>query len=232
MTKAPLPFEPTNSWCYNFARYQALPEILALPEVAAGEPFRLVELSKRVLDLHLTREQQESTYIRAQTGTPATIAHTTKFLIDSIARRTGQLLALGSGMFRLPTPEDVDEEEVEEALAEAGEEDTTESQGWIYAFSFPDLVKDDGRYPIKIGKTTLDVEARVIGQCRQSATFDRPTILGSWKVVRVGAVESAIHLVLRARGQWREQALGTEWFNTRVDEIVQIIDFVTQGRVN
>ena len=30
------PFVPTNSWCYHFARYQAIPEILAMPDVETG----------------------------------------------------------------------------------------------------------------------------------------------------------------------------------------------------
>ncbi len=84
----------------------------------------------------------------------------------------------------------------------------------------------DGPFPIKIGMTTGAVEDRVAVQCKGPATFDNPVILGSWQVNRVGAAEKAAHNVLKARGKWRENVPGTEWFNTTVAEIQSIIDFV------
>jgi hypothetical protein len=33
MATSQTPFEPTSSWSYQFARYEALPEILLMPEV-------------------------------------------------------------------------------------------------------------------------------------------------------------------------------------------------------
>ena len=51
------PFEPTNSFCYQFSRYTVLPEIIALPEVQTGKQFSLVEMVKKVVDRHLALEQ-------------------------------------------------------------------------------------------------------------------------------------------------------------------------------
>ena len=96
----------------------------------------------------------------------------------------------------------------------------------IYAFSFPALVKEGACHPLKIGKTAVDVDARVLSQCKGSASFDLPRVLGRWRVNRIGAMELAIHNVLKARGQWREHAPGTEWFDATPSEVQAIIAFV------
>lgn len=226
----PEPFEASSAWAYRFARYTAIPEILGLPEVVSGEPFRLITLTRMVLDRHLSPEQQKATFLRAQTRQPISVGAQVRFYVPFLAKETGQLINLGSGMFRLPTAEDVDEDEVEEAAIDAGEEEAAEFEGWIYAFTFPELVREGERYPIKVGKTSGDVDARVTSQCRSSAAFDVPRVVGRWPVNRVGAVEAAVHGVLRARGQWRERAPGTEWFNARPEEVEQIIAFIVQGQ--
>ncbi len=233
MGQEPTNFEPTSSWCYRFARYRAIPEILAMPEVANGQPVRLVELSRRVLDTHLTKEQQAERYPRAKASGDLTVAGSVKFYIPFIAEQTGQLVNLGGGMFRLPTDEDVDEEDLEAAAVDAGVADgvgeAADFDGWIYAFSFPAIQHPERAFPIKVGKTAGDVEARVNNQCKQSATFENPAILGRWRVKRVGPMELAVQNVLKARGKWRENVPGTEWFDTTVSEIEEIIEFVTKS---
>ncbi len=148
MGQEPTNFEATSSWCYRFARYRAIPEILAMPEVANGQPVRLVELSRRVLDTHLTKEQQAERYPRAKASGDLTVAGSVKFYIPFIAEQTGQLVNLGGGMFRLPTDEDVDEEDLEAAAVDAGVADgvgeAADFDGWIYAFSFPAISTQKG----------------------------------------------------------------------------------------
>lgn len=225
-----IPFEPTNSFCYRFARYEVLPEIISLPQVQSGDPFRLVELVQQVVDRHLTPEQQEATYPRAQTGELLTIIKTIKWYVPFVAKNTEQLIWMGKGMFRLPGAADIDEAEAEAAALEDDQPAAAGSEGFIYAFTFQALIKDQGAFPIKIGMTVNDVQQRVMNQCKGSAAFDNPSILGQWKVVRVAAVESAIHKVLVARGKWRENVPGTEWFNTTLEEIKSIIDFIDDLR--
>jgi len=221
-----VPFEATKSFCYRFARYQAIPEILELPEVAGGEPFRLVEVAKQVIDRHLTAEQQSVMLKKAKSEGEDSVLKTVKFFIPYVARNTGQLFVLGGGMFRLPRPEDTNEEDVEEAVQEEeDEEQDDESDGSIYAFSFPALVKENAPFPIKIGRTTGSVEDRVKAQCKGSATFDNPVIVKYWKVKRVNPVEASVHSILKARGRWRENVPGYEWFDTTVAEIEAIIKF-------
>lgn len=221
-----IPFEATNSFCYQFARYEVLPEIITLPEVQSGEPFRLVELVQKVVDRHLMPQQQAITYPRAQTGELLTIIRTIKWYVPYLAKKTEQLVWMGEGMFRLPGAADLDEAEVEAAALEGDPSAADGSGGFIYAFSFPILVKQQDAFPIKIGMTVNNVQQRVISQCKGAAGFDNPMILGDWKVSRVAAVEAAIHKVLTARGKWRDNVPGTEWFNTTVDEIKEIIEFI------
>lgn len=234
LATAPEMFEPTSSWCYRFARYSALPEILSMPEVIGGQPFRLVELSQRVLDEHLTPEQQAMTYPRPKAGGVMAVRASVKFYIPFIGSETGQLTNLGGGMFRLPNAGDIDEEAIEADAVDAGVadgvEDGADLAGWVYAFTFPMIRKTVGEFPIKVGKTSGDVDTRVATQCKQSASFDHPIILGRWKVNRVSPMELAIHNVLKTRGKWRENAPGTEWFDTTLEEIEEIVKFVTRGQ--
>jgi hypothetical protein len=130
-------------------------------------------------------------------------------------------------MYRLPEASDIQEAELEDSALQDGDDEALEGHGYVYAFTFPALHRAGGPFPIKVGMTVNDVQVRVMQQCKGSATFDNPKILGSWKVARVGHVESAIHKVLAARGKWREGVPGTEWFDTTVDEIVSIIHFTT-----
>ncbi len=139
---------------------------------------------------------------------------------------------LGDGMFRVPTLEDVgpaaDEAEEVETIEADDNGEVSEFGGRIYAFSFPMLMRQDERFPIKVGMTAADVDVRVTTQCRSSAAFDTPIVLGRWRVSRVSAVEMSIHQTLKARGQWREHAPGTEWFDAKPTEIEAIVKFITQ----
>lgn len=225
----PIQFEPTNSFCYNFARYQVLPKIIGLPEVQSGQPYRLVELVQKIVDEHLTRDQQEATYTRAQSGKIISVIQTIKWYVPFVAKNTRQMTPLGGGMYRLPEVDATDmtemEAEAEDAALEDDESETSVSEGFIYAFTFPALIKPHGDFPIKIGKTVNDVEQRVTSQCKGSAIFDHPRILERWKVKRVRHVEAAVHKMLAARGKWRENVPGTEWFNTTIEEIKAILEF-------
>ena len=188
------------------------------------------------MNRHLSPDQQETKYARRDSGDLQSVAATIKWYVPFVAKNTQQLIPLGDGMFRLPSVDESadaasDAEEAEAVLSRipAQEEgEVGEFDGSVYAFTFESLERESGRFPIKVGMTVGDVEARVFGQCRTSAAFDRPKVLGQWKVKRVGAVESAIHHVLKARGLWRVQAFGTEWFDTRPEEVEAILRFVAE----
>ena len=73
------------------------------------------------------------------------------------------------------------------------------------------------------------MDARVAQRCKQTCGFEHPVVLKTWEVQRVGAVEDAIHATLKARGSKRP-APGTEWFNTTLDEIETILQFIRGAR--
>lgn len=143
------------------------------------------------------------------------------FYIPFLAEDLKVFENLGGGKFRNISID----EELAEADAVATDVESNDS-GIIYAYSFPSIKKNDGRFPIKVGLTTTgDADARVTQQCKQTCSFEHPIVLKTWEVLRVAAVEEAIHSTLEARGSKR-QAPGTEWFDTMVEEIEAIVKFV------
>ncbi len=226
----PIEFEPTKSFCYRFARYELLDEIAKEPEAISGAPFKMLDVTKRIIESHLTAEELAIEIPAAKADRIDTIYATLKFFVSLHARRlpNSPFVWLKEGMFRLKSEEDIQQEMEETELDAEEDEEIAESDGWIYAFSFPVLVKDSAAFPIKIGMTSKDVDGRVAYQCKGSATFEKPVVLGRWSVKRVGAVESAIHATLKSRGKWRENVPGTEWFDTTLTEIENIVTFITK----
>jgi len=219
-------FNPSRSFCYQFGRYTVLAEVQQMPEVTSGGEFRLTELAQRVIDKYLSPEQQQIKVKKAQSDRLEPIHSIVKFFVSFIAKEQETFIRIGEGVYRSRTAEDISDIELEEVALADGDEDTAEFEGWIYAFSFPALVRSNEPFPIKIGKTIGSVEERVQQQCKGSASFDNPIILGKWQVKRVGPTELAAHNVLKARGKWRENVPGVEWFNTTTVEVKTILDFV------
>ncbi len=222
-------FNPSRSFCYQFGRYTVLAEVLQMLEVTSGHEFRLTELAQRVIDKYLSPEQQQIKVKKAQSDRLEPIHSIVKFFVSFIAKEQETFIRIGEGVYRSRTADDISDVELEDAALADGDEDTAEFEGWIYAFSFPALVRSNEAFPIKIGKTIGSVEERVQRQCKGSAAFDNPIILGKWQVKRVGPTELAAHNVLKARGKWRENVPGVEWFNTTALEVKTILDFVASS---
>ena len=197
-----------------------------MPEVMGGKQFRLTDLAKRVIDKYLTPEQQQIKVKKAQSDKLEPIHSIVKFFASYIAKDLETFVKIGDGVYRSKTAEDISDVELEESALADGDEEAAEFEGWIYAFSFPVLVRTNEPFPIKIGKTISDVDNRVEQQCKGSASFDNPVILGKWQVNRVGPTELAVHNVLKAWGKWRENVPGVEWFDTTIAEVKSILDFV------
>jgi len=233
-----IPFEPTKSFCYRFARYQLLDLLAKEPEALSGEPFRLIDLVNRVCQSILTREQLETRIPAAEADRVDTIFASIKFWARYEARHLSNSPFRwlgGGGMFQLKQDSDL-EKEMEDAelaaedddIVDDGDEDVSNRDGWIYAFTFPALIKDGQPFPIKIGKASREVEGRVSQQCKGSALFDNPVILRKWNVNRMSSFERAIHLTLETRGKWREGVPGKEWFDTTLEEVESIVQFIKQ----
>jgi hypothetical protein len=232
MKPLPIEFEPNASFCYKFARYHLLPELAQEPEAQSGEPFKLNPVINRILSRYLTEEQMGLTYPARDTeGKMHQVGAGIRFFTSLRAKRGPEspFVWLGkSGMYRLKSDTEITLEAAEDEDEAIEEQADVEFNGWIYAFTFPAIKKvGDTPFPIKIGLTTAaDVETRVFGQCKGSGFFEKPEILGRWQVKRVAQVEDAIHAVLKARGRWKEDAPGDEWFITTIDEVQSIVSFI------
>lgn len=230
MKPLPIEFEPTASFCYRFARYYLLQEIAKEPEAVSGEPFRLKPVTDRVVSQYLTDTQLEMTYTARDSGQIRQVGAGIRFFVALRAKRGPEspFVWLGqSGMYRLKSESEITLEAVADEDEAVEEEIDTEVNGWIYAFTFPAIKREGAPFPIKIGLTTAaEVETRVYGQCRGAGFFEKPEILDRWQVRRVAQVEDAIHAVLKARGRWKEDAPGDEWFVTTLDEVRSIISFI------
>jgi hypothetical protein len=216
-----IPFEPTRSYVYNAARYELLPRIAEIARDLGNEPFLLREISKRLLAETYSPEQLETRVKKAKSDATEKISTIFGFYIPFLAENLRVFENLGGGQFRNISLDD----EMAEADAVATDVESNDA-GIIYTYSFPSIMRKDGRFPIKVGLTTTgDADARVIQQCKQTCCFEYPVVLKTWEVQRVAAVEDAIHSTLEARGSKR-QAPGTEWFNTTLEEVETILKFV------
>ena len=204
-----------------------MPELAQEPEALSGEPFKLNPVIYRVLSRYLTEAQMGLSYpARDAEGKMHQVGATIRFFVSLRAKRGPEspFVWLGqSGMYRLKSSTELTEEaaeDVDEAIEEQGE---VEFNG----FTFPAIKRKNEPFPIKVGLTSAaDVETRVLGQCKGAGFFEKPEILDRWQVKRVSQVEDAIHAVLKARGRWKEDAPGDEWFITTVDEVQSIVDFI------
>lgn len=233
-----LEFEVTSKFCYAFARDYVIPAIKARADLANGAPFRLVDAVKPIINEYVSEEQQTSMFPLEKYSAGRTVRQVIKFYAERIAKDGGALTWLGNGMYRLPTVDDVSDDEID-AIDDAAVEDSAadgdddesavvaaEFEGHIYAFSFPSLVRTDAPFAIKVGMTVGDVEQRVAAQCKGSGFFEKPVVLGAWPVKRVGSFETAVHSILKVRGKWREHAPGVEWFDTTVADVENIVEMV------
>ncbi len=219
-------FEPTRSFAYRFVRYTVLPEVTKQVASLGEEKFLLREIAWPIIDRLLTKEQQAVRVPRAKTEGDDPMSSIVRFYVNFLARGLDQYESLGGGYFKAYSDGTISEDALVDAAIENGDEEAGEYDGWIYAFSFPSIVKADRVFPIKVGKTVGDVEARVTEQVKGSASFEQPVILGRWQVKRVGPSELAVHNTLKARNKWRENVPGKEWFDTTLAEIESIINFV------
>jgi hypothetical protein len=217
----PIPFEPTRSYVYKASRYELLPRIAEIARNLGDEPFLLREISNRILAETYTQEQLDMRVKKAESDATEKVSRIFGFYIPFLAKNLSVFESLGSGQFKNISIDD----ELAEADAVATDIESNDS-GLIYAYSFPSVTKTNDKFPIKVGLTTTgDAQSRVTQQCRQTCCFEFPVLLKTWTVKRVAAVEDAIHSTLDARGS-KLSAPGTEWFNSTLEEIDSIVQFI------
>ena len=155
----PLPFEASRSYVYNAARYELLPRVAEIAKAFGDEPFLLRDISKKLLAETYTPEQLEIKVKKAKSDATEKMSTIFMFYIPFLAENLKVFENMGGGMFR----------------------NISDGTGIIYAYSFPSIVRKEGRFPIKVGLTsTGDAEARVMQQCKTTCCFEYPAILGVW----------------------------------------------------
>ena len=226
MSDVPMEFEATRSFGYRFTRYVVLPEVDKEVVKKGGEAFLLREIAWPIIDRLLTKEQQGIEVPKASGVGSDSMGSIVRFYVGFLTRELKRYEVLGKGFFRAFSEDDVSEEALSVEEIGGEDEEIDEVEGWIYAFTFPSIKKAAGDFPIKVGRTSGNVDERIASQTKGSAAFEQAETLGSWKVKRITYVELAIHNVLTARDKWREQAPGKEWFDTTTGEVESIIKFV------
>ena len=219
-----LEYTVSSSFGYRFSRYLVLPHITDSEEFKSGQPFQLSPMIEAITNKYLTPEEQQATYLRPN-GKPESVFDAIRWYVRYVGKDIDAIEFVERGLYRMPTGEqpvgnnedEIDEEIAEEAGPAAG--------GWIYAFTFPELVKDES-FPIKIGMTILDVKERVADQCKGSAFFSPPKLLKSWPVNQVSLTERTVQGLLKLSGKWKSDAPGSEWFVTTLAEIERIVGIV------
>ncbi len=223
-TTGPLEYAASSRFAYRFSRYLILPRITESEEFRSGQPFRLLPMVRSITEQYLTQEEQQATYER-QNGKLESVFQAIRWYVPYLGREGEIIERVEPGVYRMPTGEQVPDNGGDGIDEEIAEDSGPTTEGWIYAFSFPELIQD-GAFPIKIGMTIRDVEERVADQCKGSAIFSRPTILQSWQVQKVSLTERTVQNLLKLSGKWKSEAPGTEWFVTTLAEIERVIDLV------
>ena len=178
MPEIKIPFEPTRSYVYRAARYELLPRIAEIAKSFGEGPFRLRDIWRPMLAETYTPDELDIRVKKAQSDATEKMSTIFGFYIPFLAENLKFFENLGGGMFRnIPL-----EEELAEADAVATDIDANDA-GTIYAYSFPSIMKEGGKFPIKVGLTTTgDALARVTQQCKATCCFEFPVILMTWEV--------------------------------------------------
>lgn len=214
--------EINSSAAYRLASQVVIPRLrMEIFPTKGSEPFSLRDAIYAILDDEVTRgnltqHQLETTARVSARGVNTSLASLTRWYVRNLLKVSGEIMSSDiRGLFILTDAAAIEEEQGED---EEGIEPVT---GSIYAYSFPSL---NGSM-IKVGKASGNIKDR-INQQLGTANPEAPTLLHVWPVEDIGAMETAIHSILKARRKWVEAPRAKEWFRTSVGEIEEIIKFV------
>ncbi len=224
----PLEYTVSSSFAYRFSRYLVLPRIAESEEFRSGQAFHLLPMIRAITNEYLTQEEQQAPYLR-QNGQPESVFYAIQWYVPYLGRDTEIIERVKPGWYRMPSGEqvaDINGDEIDEEIVEETDAEGAATGGWIYAFTFPELIKECEPFPIKVGMTIRDVDERIRDQCRGSAIFSQPQLLRSWPVNQVSLTERIVHGLLKLSGKWKLDAPGSEWFVTTVDEIERVVGIV------
>jgi len=220
----PLEYTVSSRFSYRFSRYLVLPRITESEEFKGGQPFQLSPMIQEITNDYLTPEEQQASYLRPN-GRHESVFDSIRWYVRFVGRENNIIEFVERGWYRMPSGEQAADNNDDGIDEEIAEEAGPTTDGWIYAFTFPELIRNEP-FPIKIGMTIRDVEERVADQCKGSAMFSTPKILKSWGVQKVSLTERTVQNLLKLSGQWKSEAPGSEWFVTTLAEIERVMGIV------
>jgi len=88
-------------------------------------------------------------------------------------------------------------------------------------------LKSEKCFPCKIGRTDREPLQRIISQTG-TCYPEKPHIAVLFYCENSYNLESSFHTILKARNKWMENAPGIEWFNTNIEEIKEIYNFINK----
>ena len=87
------------------------------------------------------------------------------------------------------------------------------------------ILKGENKWKCKIGFTRCDVQARIAEQLGTGSP-EKPVIALQVETHDAKTLETTVHGILKLRGQYDEEAHGSEWFITNPEEVKEICNFV------
>jgi hypothetical protein len=204
-TTGHLEYSASSTFAYRFSRYLVIPRIADSDEFRSGEPFQLSPKIQAIVSEYLFEDEQSETYLRPN-GRDETVLDAIRWFVRYVGRNINAIELVERGYYRMPTGQETTDQDAEEIEEELAEEQGAATSGWLYAFTFPELMHLPN-YPIKVGMTLRDVEERVNDQCRGSAMFSQPHILRSWRVQHALLSERTVHCRLKRLAQSGSQQI-------------------------
>jgi len=141
------------------------------------------------------------------------------------------------GMYRIGTADDASFEDAEddsESLASEPvytiERTLGEGSETVYAYYYPSYrelaeLREEPDWPIKIGRTSSDLESRITSQVATTGVPEVPTIALVIRTDHSRWLEQYLHGALGLRRKHLVEAGGQEWFLTSPNEIEELYDF-------
>lgn len=216
---------------YKYRNLPLTPNVIAelASELMATPMFRRAELISAVEQHHL------------ENGGAATITNLTSATKKALRNLVdaGLLEATGAyGYWRWITAPDATVETSVTSDAEETEElDLTDDTivegtgtGSVYVYFFPSYrqlaeLRQDERWPIKVGMTSLDNAKIRISEQQGTAMPEQPLVAYVRRSDTPLKLERLVHAVLFYRGQQLDDAPGSEWFSSTPEEVKSIIDW-------
>ena len=174
------------------------------------------------------------TYHNNKGGLPPNMEHAALFKAATKRLKDKGIENKGYGVWRLNykvQETTIDNEEINKKLVKIdGDKEIGEGESAVYVYYYDIYkhyaeVRGKTSWECKIGRSDIEPIERILSQAKTSYP-ELPHIALIIRCSQSQQLEKAIHCILKARGQWIEEAPGAEWFNTNPQEIEDIYGYI------